>query len=1358
MRKIVLLLFCVFQAGIYAQMDTSHFAKIGFMDILQLSYFPSYYYDDYLQTRYSQILCDSSYYYPALQRLGLNYVVSVADSNTSLSSLYNKPDLTNNYPAIKIIDTRFRSCGYVYNGERWWHIPDYRLSNLAYSDGNYPGYLCYEAGGTQVGFDGSYEVNSFGFGLSNQHSFYLRPTVTLIGSQNRTDPNDYSIFVVCADTTTDNVGKLVHTSIPVLYSEGSSSHGGTNYTMMIRARIDPNTSLPGTDTVALIVFTLGAQGLPIRYNYKIEYGHSENQTYADTSYVAITANNFNTNQYTDIKVPIIRKENTGIISDVVWKKKRNLYIDNISVYSAGYDTLFVQPANVRADLESRICSQLTTGFARFSGMDLYSHLYHDEPFPLAARVIKKISDTAEYLLGAGRYIGGVNALGGFPKEGMRAANYLARPHYVMFENYPFKAYVDTTNVSSVQSVLDSVIYFSSIPWMNYGDSSHCGLRAAIAWAQNFTPAIVSDDVPLYHTMQVCSDREKLHPVLRAPTSSEILVQGWLAMCYGAKGLMYYAIMTNTQPSDADTNYSIYGLFESEGSVGAITQDPKLKQVTNTRYDAVKKLNGQIDKINSELMQLTWVDAFSAHKGIPTGKYVSNVHYPYNSGDTKYIEVGFFKKSTDMNNNNLEYLMVVNRRVLSSETRYITITLDKSTSPYNNWKISIVGENDPYAYTTKTGSFRYPFPPGEGRLFRIEPVLLAGGDLNYNDTLSASCTDNLGADITVQPGATLAVTSNATVHFPSSGSRLMVLGKMELNTNLTVPVNSILAFSSTDTTSPKLLIAPNKSITAQGIFCMNGSVNHRGVINRLGSSGAWGYITYDTSHFDPSAAYRNSFYYTDIKHGLGIKILYSGDMHIGYTNIDTCLHGIYIENTSPVIYETQIHPSSNAIYGYGLASPVIHDCYFFKENSYQGYHAGLGIYLIEQMCPYVYRNKITGFDYGMYFGGTNVVAHTTDIWDTYPNPNNLITGNNIGLEVSWGAYCYAGHLPVNGYNSIYSNSLDVKTQEHGTIMAQGNYWGTSGQPPTNYYCDTTSHFYSAGALSEDPWNPEQLIAARSPELSGIQAVKKISKDELLGNINKGENLEASGKSDEAIGHYKKMIADDIAGDYALRKIAILGQATRKEDTKLFLKDVLAAKGKYANQALSLMANMSLLDFNYTDAMALYERLISESPNSREAENARFDKLFAALHFEKNLAKAQLLLDELKQRKITDTDLLMRLSIAEDFVNYETNSGKLSKRQAANTETGETIKKYKLAQNYPNPFNPATSISYELPNDGYVSLVVYDVLGKVVKSLVDEQKQAGRYTSTFNASNLPSGIYFYTLKSSSFTSTKKMMLIK
>jgi len=86
------------------------------------------------------------------------------------------------------------------------------------------------------------------------------------------------------------------------------------------------------------------------------------------------------------------------------------------------------------------------------------------------------------------------------------------------------------------------------------------------------------------------------------------------------------------------------------------------------------------------------------------------------------------------------------------------------------------------------------------------------------------------------------------------------------------------------------------------------------------------------------------------------------------------------------------------------------------------------------------------------------------------------------------------------------------------------------------------------------------------------------------------------------------------------------------------------------------------------------------------------------------------------------------------------------------------RFSLFQNYPNPFNPSTTISYSIPTEGYVTLKVYDVLGNEVASLVDEQKHSGTFDVHYNASTLSSGIYYYQLVTSEFTSTKKLILMK
>jgi hypothetical protein len=83
---------------------------------------------------------------------------------------------------------------------------------------------------------------------------------------------------------------------------------------------------------------------------------------------------------------------------------------------------------------------------------------------------------------------------------------------------------------------------------------------------------------------------------------------------------------------------------------------------------------------------------------------------------------------------------------------------------------------------------------------------------------------------------------------------------------------------------------------------------------------------------------------------------------------------------------------------------------------------------------------------------------------------------------------------------------------------------------------------------------------------------------------------------------------------------------------------------------------------------------------------------------------------------------------------------------------------LSQNYPNPFNPSTRINYFVPKESFVSIKVYDFLGREVTALVSETKSTGSYEIVFDASNLPSGTYFYTLRTDNYSSTKKMIIIK
>ena len=90
-------------------------------------------------------------------------------------------------------------------------------------------------------------------------------------------------------------------------------------------------------------------------------------------------------------------------------------------------------------------------------------------------------------------------------------------------------------------------------------------------------------------------------------------------------------------------------------------------------------------------------------------------------------------------------------------------------------------------------------------------------------------------------------------------------------------------------------------------------------------------------------------------------------------------------------------------------------------------------------------------------------------------------------------------------------------------------------------------------------------------------------------------------------------------------------------------------------------------------------------------------------------------------------------------------------------------FALHQNYPNPFNPTTQIRYDLPLDEYVTVIIYDVMGRKIKSLINTNQEAGYRSITWNATNdlgqpVSAGMYIYTIQAGEFKQTRKMVLLK
>lgn len=106
----------------------------------------------------------------------------------------------------------------------------------------------------------------------------------------------------------------------------------------------------------------------------------------------------------------------------------------------------------------------------------------------------------------------------------------------------------------------------------------------------------------------------------------------------------------------------------------------------------------------------------------------------------------------------------------------------------------------------------------------------------------------------------------------------------------------------------------------------------------------------------------------------------------------------------------------------------------------------------------------------------------------------------------------------------------------------------------------------------------------------------------------------------------------------------------------------------------------------------------------------------------------------------------------------NDGTFKYSETVEANVGHIPNDYSLNQNYPNPFNPSTTIAYDIPKTSFVRISVYDILGKEIKLVVNEQKNSGHYEIIFDAKELAGGIYYYTIKTGEFSLSKKMILLK
>ncbi|MDR3666572.1 MAG: T9SS type A sorting domain-containing protein [Ignavibacteriaceae bacterium] len=578
---------------------------------------------------------------------------------------------------------------------------------------------------------------------------------------------------------------------------------------------------------------------------------------------------------------------------------------------------------------------------------------------------------------------------------------------------------------------------------------------------------------------------------------------------------------------------------------------------------------------------------------------------------------------------------------------------------------------------------------------ISDTTISGDTLRQNQEWSGNIT--VTGEIVVPDSITLTIDHGTNIYFSN-------------NTSLKIMNGTILTSWSNQ---PDIIFRYNDSLENRGYIIFDGLPANGGMYENYG--------------------------FNIIKGG-GIQYLNNAYCGLHYSILDSCWEGIYLYNTSGcyISFVTIRDPQQNGIVGQNNNNCWIISSEIIKTSSNSNYQNYQGIFLGD-MSSGIVQVDISGFCWGIYLGSWSWMY--SDLSESNnQTQNNRLRNNEVGIGVGWGSYLDAGYDYSFNKNSIYNNLYyDIFSYTGSVANISGNYWG--GGPLTKYYCDSTSFIFGGDDyLVNDPWD---TLLNKSKIKNNI----KNNRDYSQFNI---KEFEKQGNKGEEISYYKSIVKKGNNSQFALSQLCRINRETPTNALSDYFRSLLKIDNKNHPLIQKIVADDNLHKNEFKEAMLGYDNIIAENSNEFMGIDSRFEKLFAYLHIKHDTLKARELLSEIKAIGSIDVEVGMRTKIAENLL-YKNNYSTTGK-------TKEVPVDYLLSQNYPNPFNPSTTIKYQIPESGMVSLKIYDILGREVANLVNEYKNQGKYDINFNASKLASGVYIYQFRVNDYVSSKKMILLK
>jgi len=527
---------------------------------------------------------------------------------------------------------------------------------------------------------------------------------------------------------------------------------------------------------------------------------------------------------------------------------------------------------------------------------------------------------------------------------------------------------------------------------------------------------------------------------------------------------------------------------------------------------------------------------------------------------------------------------------------------------------------------------------------------------------------------------------------------------------------------------------------------------------------------------------------------GIQIYSTSDDAV--TVIDNCIveysyYGIYVDGTSPDITNSTFQHNYRGMYLRYLGSDVTSNT---VENNTRGVHNYIsspyynnnvirnnsvrGLYAYGASTPTFYQTTIdSNGGYGVYIN-SNVDAQF-GVEEQSRGYNEIVDNTSYGIYANHYCEPFLGTSDpygnqTGGSNSIHGNgTYNIRAIVDSHAEAEYNWW--DGEEAFSF--DGTSSVDNTPELGSAPsaaWLGSSLAKGASglPLAGGTEVNDCPDYDFFNPDTNSqcglwqwAHDLRITNQLPVALYAYKKYVEkypDSEEAPRALVKIVNFSPEKERSEVIDYLKRVMQ---KHASidvlriKALELLVSEQTKYGDYPGAIVQALKLLAQAQNEEQEAIALLSLVDLQVSFMKNETAAQNYLQMLKSR-FPNNELTM---IAAELMGEDPNWSLVKEVHSEEDELVSLPKKYALHKAYPNPFNPITHIGYDLPEESQVVLSVYDVKGRLVKTLTEGFQNPGYYEVQWNGRSengkaLPSGLYIYRLQAGKYTANEKMLLLK